>query len=112
MNRYAYKIAAFIIYSIELVTDNLPVQFGYYKVGVGSSDISEGDAIIAPEVLETSLFNGKQCCYVAYWILLSCQPNGANRHLLVALRGNIIVKFVIGVKATMGKKAMFQQNRP
>src|SRR5947199_2761652 len=59
MNSNAYKIAKFILKCIELITDNVALQFSHDKIRMSRSNILERMRIISPEVIKTCLFDGK-----------------------------------------------------
>src|SRR5579859_4653480 len=61
----AHKVAILSIQSIELVANNITIEFRYYEIGMCSGYVIESDPIKAPEFFEAGFIDSEQGRYIA-----------------------------------------------
>src|SRR5579883_1199892 len=101
MHRDAHQIAKFAIQRVKLIAHDLILQLGHDKIGMRAHNVNEGGGVVAPELLEAAFFKREQ-----RWNIARLSP--AQADFLVALRGYLIIKLIIGVEPAKGSKAALQ----
>src|SRR6266700_3895928 len=90
----AQQVTKFAIQRIELIANHLSRLFCHHKVRMGRGNILERDRVIAPEILETGFLNSEQRGHITSF-------NGANLNVLIAVRGDTKIEFIISVEQAM-----------
>ncbi len=102
MDGDAHQISIFAVQRVKLVTHDPTIQFGHDKVGMGVHDVGKREGIVAPEMLKAELLQLKQDGHIAHF-------DAAQTHSLIAPRGDLVIKLIIGVELAERRKAACQQ---
>src|SRR5215471_18917255 len=84
MNSDPHEVASFAVQRIKLVSYYLALQFRHHEIRVRVGNITEGNSVVAPQVLEAFFLDNQQCGYIA-------MLERANRHLLVPFTWHAVV---------------------